>query len=85
MMTSLIWARYRISSARPDKHYPETCQQGVIQRGLRWNFNYNLEGSLRAYGQHDRAKAYIFIIQQERKTSGSVGLSTLVYAHLNDN
>lgn len=44
-MTRLIRAKY--SSARPDKHYGETCHQNIIQSGLRQNFNYNLEGVFR--------------------------------------
>lgn len=41
-MTRVI--RAGCSSARPDKHYGETCHQTIIQSGLRQNFNYNLEG-----------------------------------------
>lgn len=76
--------RVQHSSARPDKHYGETCQQGVIQSGLRQNFNYNLEGSFRAYGQRDSAKAYIFIIQQEERPMGLWNCQ-LHYIILNDN
>ncbi len=70
--------RVGYSSARPDKHYGETCQQGVIHSGLRQTFNSNLEGAFRTYGRHDSAKAYFFI-KERRKTSGSVELSTQVH------
>lgn len=65
------------SSARSDKLYGKTCQQGVIQSGLRQDFHFHLEGPfLRAYGQNNRADSLVFLNYKGKRVCGVVILST---------
>lgn len=73
-------------SAKSKKLYGKTCQQGVIQSGLRKCFNSNLEGPSKVLRSENRTSSLCFRTTKG-KASGSAELSYLEYIPviLNDN